>query len=142
MFNTSPPLIGSTLFTALRDQYFPLPTLPWPRIIELRSNRLATSFRSKIADLQTILNTDDACSAHDLLTEIERSDLRELARLVKPSPRRSLLTAVASNLPLPLPVNPVSLAAAVTDVQRQQELERRFGWLFFALSIGNDDNAA
>jgi hypothetical protein len=108
---------------------------PWEQIFDLRVSPFITAFRAKLAELRSAYVTGDARAAEQLMSEVERRDLRELARTVQPAPKAAILKAIVSNLPLPIPLNPASVVLSIGDVQNQFDRFERFGWLYFLLEL-------
>lgn len=123
------------LFSRLVEQRLPdVDSLSWDRIFELRNHSLLEAFRAKLASVAELADQDEAAAA-ELLTEIELHDLREIARLSKPNPLKTILRVLVSNIPLPIFINPVSLFFDGKDLKRDFDLNRRFGWLYFMLDL-------
>jgi hypothetical protein len=97
--------------------------LSWREILRLRRSGFRDDFRGR---LEEIAATDDPAGA------AAWGDLWKFARESVPSPGRTLVTGILGSLPLPF-FNPVGLAATVAQAQRDGELRRDYGWLFFIL---------
>ncbi len=82
-----------------------LSSLSWERVLELRHHPKLGDFRKKLETLQKQLEGKDDSRAAELLQEIELKDLKEFAVLCRPQPRQAVLRGLASNVPLPIPVN-------------------------------------
>jgi hypothetical protein len=137
VFAISAPPTEHQLFAELMQSRLPAPgDLAWERIIELRSSRFLNAFRAKLGELDRLIR--DGQKAGDIraiVDELERDDLRELARLVEPNAKSAWAKAVAANLPLPIPLNPVSVALSAIDVKASYDRQQRFGWLYFLLEV-------
>lgn len=114
--------------------------LPWDRVIEIRNHPLLEGFRCKLQELALNLNNQNEKELKELLNEMELFDLREFARLVGSSPMTDVFKGFATNTPLPLPVNPYGVWSSVKDVKKSIELRRRFGWIFFLLSVDESNH--
>ena len=107
----------------------------WSRIFEIRGSKFGEAFRQKMAEVQQRTRASDPQLASELLTEVERHDLRALAKSVRPSETTALIKGIFSNLPLPIPVNPLSIADAVTTWQANKDRALEFGWLYFLMEL-------
>ncbi len=115
--------------------------LSWGRILELRQNPYLESFRRKMAELQNTVRRDDQTTIREIVQEMERRDLRELARVTRPAAASSLFKAVVSNLPLPIPINPASIGLSVLDAIQAYQRRQRYGWIYFVLELNASDTA-
>ena len=73
--------------------------------------------------------------AAELFDEIELRDLREFAKMFRPNPSRTTFESILGNLPLPIPINPLSLAMASRDVKKARKAADTFGWLYFLFDL-------
>jgi hypothetical protein len=46
-----------------------------------------------------------------------------------------ILKSIASNIPLPIPINPVSIGIAVKELKEAYDRKERFGWLYFLMEL-------
>jgi hypothetical protein len=123
-------------FSRFVEQRIPdLNSLSWERVLELRHHPKLADFRKKLDTLQKELDGKDASAAAQLLQELELKDLREFAMLCKPQRRECILRGLASNVPLPIPVNPASIVLSGMEIKRTYQLDKRFGWLYFGLDL-------
>ena len=99
--------------------------LPWREILKLRRSSFVDEFRDR---MKTMRSESEGSVMNALW-----SDLWRFAQENRPSPRRTLLSGVLGNLPLPLVLNPVSVAQSVRDVWRANHQEGSFGWLYFVM---------
>lgn len=137
VFAISSPAAQHALFSQVMQSRLPSPeALSWERVFELRASPFLEAFRLKIAELDRLIReAGGGREVQDILDELERHDLRELAATVKPNPRGAWAKAVAANIPLPIPVNPVSIAMSAVDVKGAYDRHQRFGWLYFLLEL-------
>lgn len=93
--------------------------LSWENVFELRKNKNIGSFRrwreSKVdwSSAEIIDGVWDAFSA------------------IKPNVRGTVLKGIASNIPLPIPVNPASMFFAAKDAQQAIKFQREHGAMIF-----------
>ena len=137
VFAISAPPADHTLFADVMQSRLPGPgELSWERVFELRSSHFLDAFRAKLGELDRLVrNSQDGRNVRALVEELERQDLRELARTVKPDIRSAWAKAVISNVPLPIPLNPVSVVQSALDVKATYDRQQRFGWLYFLLEV-------
>ena len=109
--------------------------LTWQRVLELRRHPFLQSFRRKISELGSSVRNNNEGTIKKTIGELELHDLRELARLVEPSPRTTILKSIGSNIPLPIPVNPVSIGIGIQEIKDTYERRQRFGWLYFLMEL-------
>ena len=107
----------------------------WDRIVELRHHPFFDKFREKITALNFQLDLGESESVCEIVEEIARKDMIEMIRMFRPDPSMSVIKALASNIPLPIPLNPASALFSVQDVKRQAELSRKYGWLYFMIDL-------
>src|SRR5262249_4326742 len=107
----------------------------WERVLELRNHQFLESFRSKLVELQNRCRESDRTAAAEIVQDMELNDLRTLARMVRPSVKTTLIKFIVSNVPLPLPVNPVSVGMGIKDLATERVRAAQFGWLYFLLDL-------
>ena len=92
-----------------------------------------------------MLDAGIATDAARLLSDAVNFSLREVARAVRPNLPTTVLKAVLGNLPLPIPLNPISLLASAHDVAQAREINASHGWVYFVLDaeerLAPDSNA-
>jgi hypothetical protein len=109
--------------------------LSWEEVIDLREHKYVAGFRDKIRQLSGLVKANDEKQVMGLLAEMYDRDLKEIARITRPSRGRALLKAVAGNLPLPLLMNPVSATLSLVDIGQDRRMDEQFGWLYFLLDL-------
>ena len=77
----------------------------WDEIIEIRHHNYWTQFRKKLTELSESI--EDKKLGQDILEEIVRKDLIEMAQRFRPQVTKNIVKGVVSNIPLPIPINPV-----------------------------------
>ena len=105
--------------------------LSWDKVVELRNHRFVESFRKKISELIEHVESGDQDVTHDILDELVNKSIKEVFSLFEPNIVKQIIKGIASNCPLPIPVNPVSVASAAADVYKDYILKKKYGWLFF-----------
>lgn len=102
----------------------------WDEILELRSDKYIHRFRSVVHGLlQRESNIDKA------LIEKVQADLWSLAADVRPNVRQTYLEAIGSNLPSPVIINPVGVAASLRDIYQAKQIERKYGHVYFVQKL-------
>lgn len=95
--------------------------LPWEAVFRLRKDRRVVAFRAWL----------EQRAAQDVNTEHVINDLWRAFGELTPSTRGEVLKALASNIPMPIPVNPASVAISTRSVVRAGRFNRRNKWLIF-----------
>lgn len=132
---TQPPEATRVFRQVLESRIPDMRALPWERILDLRSHAFLEHFRRKITELVTALRSDVEHTIVESVREIELHDLSKLVRLVEPSPRKTILKFIASNFPLPIPVNPASVGIGLKEIKEAYERKEQFGWLYFLMDL-------
>jgi hypothetical protein len=101
--------------------------LSWERVLELRRHPYLEQFRRKITELNKSLHINDTTAIREAVQQVELHDLRALARLVEPSQKTTILKSIVSNIPLPIPVNPVSIGIGLKEIRDTYEKRQKFG---------------
>ena len=86
----------------------------WDEIIEIRHHNYWTQFRKKLTELSESI--EDKKLGQDILEEIVRKDLIEMAQRFRPQVTKNIVKGVVSNIPLPIPINPVSVVCTGYDI--------------------------
>jgi hypothetical protein len=127
---------GVEAFSAIASARIPnLKSISWERVLELRHHPHLEKFRSKLSSLEVEVRKGDTLTVTEVISEIELSDLRRLALLVEPSLKSSIVKAVVSNIPMPIPMNPISVALGAKDVANAHKIQKSFGWLYFLIEL-------
>jgi hypothetical protein len=98
--------------------------LSWNDIASLRRSPYLKAFRDKYVELS------ETAKVHELLDRYQRA-LESLADEVRPAPVRSVVIGVLSNLPMPIVVNPISVASSIHTVYTDRRRASTYGWAFF-----------
>lgn len=116
---------------SLADRSIPdFASLSWEDIMKLRKDGLVGVFRNKMNEFITTLTTDkpDSIVVDHFTREID-STMWELVGSVTPNMPSTILGGIMSNVPLPIPVNPVSIGLAGKDIYEKHKLRSNYGWL-------------
>lgn len=103
----------------------------WDEIMEIRNHNYWTQFRKKITELSKSI--EDKKLRQDILEEIFRKDLIEMAQHFRPQVTKNIVKGVVSNIPLPIPINPVSVVCTGYDIMKEIDFEKKYGWIYFYL---------
>jgi hypothetical protein len=98
----------------------------WKDILELRSDRSIVAFRAFIKEQAT----DQGQRNSSLLKRLS-DDVWNLVNDVQPKIGRSILTAIASNLPSPVIINPFGVAASLAEVSKERRMKKTYAHVFF-----------
>ncbi len=112
-----------------------LEAVSWDRIVELRHHSQLGQFRQKMHEMEGLVRASESNQVQKLFDEIERSDLRNLAKATRPAPFSIAMKAVASSIPLPLPINPLSVGLTVHEIMGAYKRKEKFGWLYFVMDF-------
>lgn len=117
-----------------------LPTLSnasWNKIVELRHSEFIHRFRQKLYEVQKCIFEGEVKAVGELVEEMLRSDLKALAKSFQPAPFSTLIKGIASNWPLPIPVNPISAISSIQQIYKEYDIHKRYGWIYFMFEIEN-----
>lgn len=102
--------------------------LSWDDVAELRQSDYLKAFRTKFFQLSSAGRSsrliDEYCDA-----------LERLADHCRPKVTRNVLLGVLGNIPLPIPINPVSIGSSVQTVVKDLRVKSEFGWAFFVREV-------
>jgi hypothetical protein len=107
--------------------------LSWNQIVELRAHPKYEMFRQKCFEVAALLDAGHRDDASRLLTDAINTSLRKVALAVRPAIGITAIKGVLGNIPLPIPVNPLSIWSSAESIHREHKLERAHGWLYFVL---------
>ena len=119
------PRTRATLFRDAVQAFVPsVRSLPWEAVFALRKDRRVSAFRSWLsARRDSVEATDDGKRALDDLW----SAIGELAVDVK----TEVIKGFASNVPLPIPINPIGLALSAKAIAHARRFEKKYDWMLF-----------
>jgi hypothetical protein len=124
------------IFRHFADLRIPdLTELPWQRIWDLRHHPKLEAFRRR---LSAVSGADTEITSPAVARELEAefvANLEEFAQLCRPAPLRSLVKSVISNVPLPIRINPASVAFGGKEVREALDRDKRYGWMFFGIDL-------
>lgn len=103
----------------------------WDEIIEIRHHSYWSQFRKKLTDLSE--SAGDTKLEQELLEEIVRRDLAEMAQHFRPQVAKNIVKGIMSNIPLPIPINPVSVVCTGHDIMKEIDFDKKYGWIYFYL---------
>ena len=103
----------------------------WDEIIEIRHHSYWTQFRKKLTELSESIG--DKKLGQDILEEVIKKDLIEMVQHFRPQVTKNIVKGVVSNIPLPIPINPLSVASTGYDLIKEIDFEKKYGWLYFYL---------
>ncbi|HVB95083.1 MAG TPA: hypothetical protein VND41_00590 [Nitrososphaerales archaeon] len=95
--------------------------LSWSEIFRLKESGYLSDFRKMTANL--------TISPVNISPELLGS-LWDLVGEVKPNMKRTYVTSIAGNIPLPFP-NPIGVLDDIRSMLKDDQLTERYGWLFF-----------
>ena len=110
-----------------------LSSLSFDDICDLRKHRYLSALRRKVSEVSEMARSGDREDAKTLFQELEHSAMRKVLEVIRPNTRTTLIKAVLTNIPLPIPVNPLGVSQGILDVHKDYKLERHHGWLYFLL---------
>lgn len=114
------------------SQYIPdFGDFTWDQILELRSDPYVKSFRRK---MQLTFRVPDEQSVN-ILDQRAIDGLWSVAEYAKPNLAKTLLNAILSNIPTPIPV--YGIMNAMKDGSDKIDLANNNGWLFFVQGARN-----
>jgi len=140
-FNQAELLAGQQLVEAgsvatgesLRDvvkAYVPsVRNLPWDAVFARRNDKRVGAFRRWLAASSRLNETKSA--------RIQRAadDLWSAVKDLQTDTKAKILKGLAGNMPLPLPVNPFSIALSAKAVRDAHQFEKKYDWLLFLHSM-------
>lgn len=103
----------------------------WNEIIEIRHHNYWLQFRKKMTDLSDSIS--DEKLNQEILEEIIRKDLIEMAQHFRPQTTKNIIKGVVSNIPLPIPVNPMSIVFTGESIMNELDFQKKYGWIYFYL---------
>lgn len=103
----------------------------WDEIIEIRHHDYWTLFRKKITELSNEI--EDQKLSQEIFEEIVKKDLIEMAQHFRPNVSSNIVKGVVSNIPLPIPVNPISILCTGADIKKEIDFDKKYGWIYFYL---------
>jgi hypothetical protein len=106
--------------------------LSWDEIIILRKSEFIKDFRLKIFDWTTdFLKTKDVVKFQYDLNKFINDAKFDFIERKKPNLKTTSILGILGNIPLPIPVNPISIANSVKEIRDEIKIKKDFDWLFF-----------
>lgn len=113
-----------------------LDSLTWEQVLETKNHDYFKHFRGKMIDIQNELNRGDKNSVFEIVNDIKMMEMEELIIKQKPvSTTKSVLKGIASNVPLPIPINPIAIYTDVKQIIEDRDIMKKYGWLYFLLDL-------
>ncbi|QCD61615.1 hypothetical protein [Tenacibaculum maritimum] len=104
----------------------------WDEIIILRKSEFIKDFRLKIFDWTTdFLKTKDLDKFQSDLNKFITDAKFDFIDRKKPDLKTTSILGILGNIPLPIPVNPVSLVSSAKEIRDEIKIKKDFDWLFF-----------
>jgi hypothetical protein len=104
-------------------------SISWEQIHSLRQSAEVAGFRRAVESFsQASKDLDDLRIAERIQTEFV-SQLLAFVREHRPSPVAKGVVGLIGNVPLPIPVNPLSVAQALADVYKDWRSRKKYGWV-------------
>lgn len=97
----------------------------------MRNHPYLESFRITLNELYQNMKDADKQNVQELFLELVNKNIKEVFSLFKPSVSKQIIKGIVCNLPMPIPVNPISIIASIGDVAKDIKLKNTYGWLFF-----------
>lgn len=76
---------------------------------------------------------EDQKLSQEIFEEIVKKDLIEMAQHFRPNVSSNIVKGVVSNIPLPIPVNPISILCTGADIKKEIDFDKKYGWIYFYL---------
>ncbi|MFW6046601.1 MAG: hypothetical protein ACOCP4_02280 [Candidatus Woesearchaeota archaeon] len=112
--------------------YFDFGSLTWDEIIELRKSQFANDFRKKVWEWTNEFNSGvDNVEVENKIYRFIDDAKFDFIEERKPNQLKTSLTGILGNIPLPIPVNPISIASAIDQSVIDNKAKKEFGWLLF-----------
>lgn len=108
-----------------------LKNMSFEKIIEMRNHPYLESFRTTLGELYQNMKDIDKLNVQEVISELVNKNIKEVFSLFKPSISKQAIKGIVCNLPMPIPVNPLSIIASMGDVAKDIKLKNTYGWLFF-----------
>jgi hypothetical protein len=107
-----------------------LANLSWGQVFELRTDKRIKSFKEWINGNKPEIEKKG-------LREIVFKELWDVMGQLKPNILVDSVKATIGNLPLPIPINPLSLVAEAVDLYKNKKFNRKYAWLLFLYDLQN-----
>jgi hypothetical protein len=117
-----------TLYQEIEYTIPSLNSLSWDEIFELRGD-------SRIGAFKQWINGNRSNIENEGLKDIVFRELWDVVGKLKPNILTNGIKATIGNIPLPIPVNPISISAEILDLYRDRQFNRKYAWLLFLYEI-------
>lgn len=119
--------------------HFDFGTLSWDEIIILRKSEFVNDFRKKVWEWTQKFNTDTSSAEIEAKIDKYIDDAKfDFIEKRKPNLIKSILTGILGNIPLPIPINPISIYSSGQQVLSDYKSRKEFGWLLFIQKARNN----
>jgi hypothetical protein len=121
-------ILGGTNAGRLKAANLLLPNagdLTWQEVFEIRDTPEAESFRRWLHSREWV-NIGNKTIEQDII-----GALLEIVEDCRPNVGIEVLKGIASNIPLPLPINPASIALSLRAIGQAQQFTERYEWSLF-----------
>ncbi|WP_183560863.1 hypothetical protein [Mucilaginibacter sp. SP1R1] len=112
--------------------YFDFGKLSWHQILELKRSHFLSDFRIKFFEwIAAFEKNGDLEVFEKNIDRYLRTSNFDFLEANKPTIIKDGALGILGNIPLPIPVNPVSIYSSIMSVREDMLKRKRFGWLFF-----------
>ena len=128
-----PKIVNNLINQIEQINYFDFGNLSWNEIIELRQSNFVQDFRRFVNEWFTMYKTSDFDKL-DFESRLEKFINDSKFSFIEentPNLKRSILSGILGNLPLPIPLNPVSIVETINSIENQYNMIDKYGWLMF-----------
>lgn len=112
--------------------YFDFGKLSWRQLLELKRSDFLKDFRIKffewIAEFET---KGDLNNFENNINRYLRDSNFEFLNANKPKLAKNMALGILGNVPLPIPINPISIYSSIMTIREDILKRKQFGWLFF-----------
>lgn len=112
--------------------YFDFGSLTWDEIIVLRKSEFVNEFRKKVWEWTNEFNSEvNNIEVENKISKYIDDAKFDFIEKRKPNQLKSTLTGILGNIPLPIPINPVSIVSAIEQAVADNKAQKEFRWLLF-----------
>ncbi len=106
--------------------------LSWDEIIELRKSEFVKDFRFHMFTwINEFYKTNDVDEFQKKINKFINTAKFDFIDRHEPDVSKSIISGIIDNIPLPIPVNPISVLSTISDIRKESKERKEFGWLFF-----------
>ena len=123
---------GNVISEVEEISFFDFGEFTWDEIITLRKSEFIDDFRNKIQEWTTeYIHSTNKIEFENKLEKYISDAKFDFIERRRPSLTKTSILGILGNIPLPIPVNPVSILSTVNDVRKDFKDKKDFDWLFF-----------